>query len=178
MNLAGRKAFTIEGQRLLAHELTHVVQQRAAGRPLVYNQLMAFVNLLYAGVFTDLSAYHPDFSKGLEMPEYLSEVTDTYLNLISLALHYDLKKYLEDNILNIRRLDMHALIREQRSMQDAKSESITRPDRAYAGQSRKVNTILHLQRTIGNQAAQPLLQRNSEGPRPTTPRPPHGIRPA
>ncbi len=74
---------------------------RQFGRTLVYNQLMAFYNLFYAGVFTGLSAYKVDFSKGLEISESLSGVTDTYLNLISLALHYDLKKYLENDVSDI-----------------------------------------------------------------------------
>lgn len=58
---------------------------------------------------------------------------------------------------------MHALTREQRSMQqEAKSKSIMRPNRAFTGQSRKENTIPYLQRTIGNQAVQGLQQSNSE----------------
>ena len=39
----------------------------------------------------------------------------------------------------------------------------TVPSRAHVGQSRKVNAILHLQRTIGNQAVQQLLQATPDG---------------
>jgi hypothetical protein len=71
------------------------------GRKLVYNQLAAFQNLFYANVFTGLSAYKPEFGKGLEIAEGLSGVEDTYINLISLALRVDLKKYLEDDLPDI-----------------------------------------------------------------------------
>lgn len=71
------------------------------GRKLVFNQVMAFQNLFYAGVFTGLSAYKPDFSKGLDIAEGLSGVEDTYINLISLGLRLDLKKYLENDLPDI-----------------------------------------------------------------------------
>ena len=38
----------------------------------------------------------------------------------------------------------------------------TIPGRAHFGHSHEVNSILHLQRTIGNQAVQRLLQANAE----------------
>lgn len=71
------------------------------GRKLVFNQIMAFQNLFYAGVFTGMSAYKPEFSKGLEIAEGLSGVEDTYINLISLGLRLDLKKYLENDLPDI-----------------------------------------------------------------------------
>jgi hypothetical protein len=37
------------------------------------------------------------------------------------------------------------------------------PGRAHFGQSRQANPILHLQRTIGNQAVQQLLQAKPDG---------------
>ena len=40
----------------------------------------------------------------------------------------------------------------------------TIPSRAHASQGREVNSILHLQRTIGNQAVQRVLQSNAEEP--------------
>ena len=45
------------------------------------------------------------------------------------------------------------------------------PSRPHFGQSREVNSILHLQRTLGNQAVQQLLEgnmRNVEGDSSTT----------
>jgi hypothetical protein len=68
------------------------------GRDLAYRQLMAVNNMFYANVFTGMSAYKPTFSKGLDMAESLSGVTDTYLNLLSMGLHLDLKKYLETDL--------------------------------------------------------------------------------
>jgi hypothetical protein len=72
----------------------HVLFAPELGKELVYNQIMAGFNILHAGAFTGLSKYKPDFSKGLEMAEGLSGVSDTWLNLASLALRLDLKKYL------------------------------------------------------------------------------------
>ena len=54
------------------------------------------------------------------------------------------------------------LVHKQKPSQEAKSASSARPGRAFSGQSREVSSILHLQRTIGNQAAQRLLQANAE----------------
>lgn len=68
------------------------------GRDLAYRQLMAANNMFYANVFTGMSAYKPTFSKGLDMAESLSGVPDTYLNLLSMGLHLDLKKYLESDL--------------------------------------------------------------------------------
>ncbi len=42
------------------------------------------------------------------------------------------------------------------------SPKTTAPARSYLGHSHEVNSILHLQRTIGNQAVQRLLQSNAE----------------
>lgn len=61
---------------------------------LYYNFVTSLNNLLYAGIMTDMSAYKPDFSKGLEAAEALSGVSNTYLNLVSFALQKDLEKYL------------------------------------------------------------------------------------
>lgn len=68
------------------------------GRDLGYRQLMAFVNIFYAGTFTGMSKYKPTFSQGLDMAESLSGVSDSYLNLIAMALHMDLKKYLDKDL--------------------------------------------------------------------------------
>lgn len=43
-----------------------------------------------------------------------------------------------------------------------KSASFTTPGRPHLGQSREERSILHLQRTIGNQAPQRLPQANAE----------------
>lgn len=61
---------------------------------LYYNFVASLNNLLYAGIMTEMSAYKPDFSKGLEAAEALSGVSNTYLNLVSFALQKDLEKYL------------------------------------------------------------------------------------
>jgi hypothetical protein len=57
---------------------------------------------------------------------------------------------------------MRTFVHKQKPSQEAKSASSARPGRAFSGQSREVSSILHLQRTIGNQAAQRLLQANAE----------------
>lgn len=79
----------------------YVLFDISLGRKLVFNQVMAFQNLFNAGVFTGMSAYKPDFSKGLDIAEGLSGVEDTYINLISLGLRLDLKKYLENDLPDI-----------------------------------------------------------------------------
>jgi hypothetical protein len=61
-------------------------------------QVGAVNNLVWAGIFTGASAYKPEFSKALTTAEKLSGIEDTYLNLVGLALHYDIKKYLSDDL--------------------------------------------------------------------------------
>jgi hypothetical protein len=55
-------------------------------------------NLLYAGIYTQMSSYKPDWSKSLKIAENLSGVSGTYLNLISFAVMRDLEKYLSDDV--------------------------------------------------------------------------------
>src|SRR5216684_7422461 len=59
---------------------------------------------------------------------------------------------------------MHALAQKPQAAKQATSAKSTIPCRSHCGQSREVNSILHLQRTIGNQAVQRLLRVNTEGP--------------
>lgn len=68
------------------------------GRQLAYQELMAVVNLFYTPIYMNMSAYKPSFSKALDMSESISGVADTWLNLASLVLHKDLKKYLADEL--------------------------------------------------------------------------------
>lgn len=53
---------------------------------------------------------------------------------------------------------------EPKANQQTTSAKSTTPSRARFGQSPEVNSILHLQRTIGNQAAQRMLQTHAEKP--------------
>jgi hypothetical protein len=76
----------------------YVLFDPSLGRKLAYSQFQSLVNLAYAGVYTGMSPYKPDFSKALSQAEALSGVSDTYLNLASLALRMDLKKYLEKDL--------------------------------------------------------------------------------
>ncbi|MFZ0544805.1 MAG: hypothetical protein WAM60_05180 [Candidatus Promineifilaceae bacterium] len=55
-------------------------------------------NLLYAGIYTQLSSYKPSWSQSLKIAENLSGVRDTYLNLVSFAVMRDLEKYLSDDV--------------------------------------------------------------------------------
>lgn len=68
------------------------------GRELAYKQVISALNLMYAGIYTQMSENKPEFGKGLEIAEDLSGVTNTYLNLISLGLRMDLEKYLKDEV--------------------------------------------------------------------------------
>ncbi|HEX8180803.1 MAG TPA: DUF4157 domain-containing protein [Pyrinomonadaceae bacterium] len=65
-------------------------------RELAHKELMALLNIAHAGWLTQMSPYKPTFSQGIDMAETLSGVSDTWLNLISLGIHYDLNKYLKD----------------------------------------------------------------------------------
>lgn len=57
---------------------------------------------------------------------------------------------------------MHTFAQKSRATQQATSAKSIIPGRAHLGQNRGVSSILHLQRTIGNQAVQRLLQNNAE----------------
>lgn len=60
---------------------------------------------------------------------------------------------------------MRTLAQKPKVPQQAMSAKSTIPDRVHVGQRREVNSILHLQRTIGNQAVQRMLQpRQKEQP--------------
>ncbi len=58
---------------------------------------------------------------------------------------------------NERRLTMRTFAQKPKATQQTTSAKSTIPGRAHFGQSREVNSILHLQRTIGNQAVQRVL---------------------
>src|SRR3954449_3998229 len=60
--------------------------------------------------------------------------------------------------MNGRRLSMHTFAQKPKATQQTTADKTTVTGRAHFGQSREVNSILHLQRTIGNQAVQQLLQ--------------------
>jgi hypothetical protein len=79
----------------------YVLFEPMLGRKLAYAQFQSLLNLAYAGVDTQMSPYKPDFGKALSQAEALSGVSDTYLNLASLALRMDLKKYLEKDLPDI-----------------------------------------------------------------------------
>ena len=53
---------------------------------------------------------------------------------------------------------MHTFAQKPKAPNQTTSAKPTIPGRAHFGQSREVNSILHLQRTIGNQAVQRMLQ--------------------
>lgn len=57
---------------------------------------------------------------------------------------------------------MHSFAQKPKAAQQTMSAKSTISGRAHFGQSREVNSILHLQRTIGNQAVQRMLQTNAE----------------
>jgi len=57
---------------------------------------------------------------------------------------------------------MHTFAQKSKAPQQAIPAKPTIPGRAHYGHSQEVNKILHLQRTIGNQAVQRLLQANTE----------------
>ena len=61
-------------------------------------QVGAVNNLIWAGIFTGASSYKPEYSKALKTAEQLSGIEETYLNLVGLALQYDIKKYLSDDL--------------------------------------------------------------------------------
>lgn len=55
---------------------------------------------------------------------------------------------------------MRTFAQKPNATQQTTSAKSTKPGRAHFGQHREVNSILHLQRTIGNQAVQPILFRD------------------
>ena len=57
---------------------------------------------------------------------------------------------------------MRTFAQKQKPTQQSKSVSSSTHSRAWSSQSQTVPSILHLQRTIGNQGAQRLLQANAE----------------
>lgn len=57
---------------------------------------------------------------------------------------------------------MHTFAQKPKATQQATSAKSTMPSRAHFGQSNAVSSILHLQRTIGNQTVQRLLQARTE----------------
>jgi len=57
---------------------------------------------------------------------------------------------------------MRTFAQKQKATQQTPSAKPTIPGRAHLGQRHEVNSILHLQRTIGNQAVQRWLQNNPE----------------
>jgi Domain of unknown function (DUF4157) len=57
---------------------------------------------------------------------------------------------------------MRTFAQKPKATQQAASAKSTISGRAHFGQSREVNSILHMQRTIGNQAVQRMLQTNAE----------------
>ncbi len=59
---------------------------------------------------------------------------------------------------------MRTFAHKQNPTQEAKSTSSARAGGALSGQSHEVKAILHLQRTIGNQAVQRLMHVNAENP--------------
>lgn len=59
---------------------------------------------------------------------------------------------------------MRTFVQKSKTTQQAKIAKPAKPVRTLSGQSSDVNSILHLQRTIGNQAVQQLLQANTKNP--------------
>jgi hypothetical protein len=59
---------------------------------------------------------------------------------------------------------MRSFAQKLEATQQTTSAKSTIPSRAHFGQSREVNSMLHLQRTIGNQAVQRILQTHAEDP--------------
>lgn len=57
---------------------------------------------------------------------------------------------------------MHTFAQKPKTTQQITPEKSTVPSRAHFGQSREVNSILHLQRTMGNHAEQRMLQTHPE----------------
>jgi len=60
---------------------------------------------------------------------------------------------------------MHTFAEKPKATQHPPSSNFSMRDQAYFGQSPEVRSFLHLQRTIGNQAVQRLLQADTDGPK-------------
>ena len=67
-------------------------------------------------------------------------------------------------LLNEGGLTVRTFAERPKTTQQASSPKTTMPGRAHFEPSREVNSILHLQRTIGNQAVQRMLQTHAEKP--------------
>lgn len=63
---------------------------------------------------------------------------------------------------NRRRSTIRTFVEKRKPPCDPKPASVVRPNQAFSGPHGGVCAVLHLQRTIGNQAVQQLLQRNIE----------------
>jgi len=61
-----------------------------------------------------------------------------------------------------RRLTMHTFAQKPKAPQQATLTKPAIPGRAHFGHSQEMDPILHLQRTIGNQAVQRTLQTRAE----------------
>ena len=57
---------------------------------------------------------------------------------------------------------MHTFAKKPKPSQQTTSAKSTKPSRPFFGQSRDVQSILRLQRTVGNLAVQGLLQTNTK----------------
>jgi hypothetical protein len=57
---------------------------------------------------------------------------------------------------------MRTFAQKPKAPQQTTPAKLTIPSRAHAGQSREVNLMLHLQRTVGNRAVQRTLQTHAE----------------
>ena len=58
---------------------------------------------------------------------------------------------------------MRTFGQKPKATQQTTSTKSARPRRTHFSQSQEVNSILHLQRTIGNQAVERLLKANTRG---------------
>jgi len=63
---------------------------------------------------------------------------------------------------------MRTFVQKPKATQQTTSAKSTIPGRAHLGQSREVSSILHLERTIGNQAVQRLLHAKPDGLEPVS----------
>ena len=83
------------------YEKTHetFIFDLSESRKLASNEIMALWNLSNALVYKSYTGYKDvGFSDSIKIAESLSGATDTYINLVSLALHFDLNKYISDEV--------------------------------------------------------------------------------
>ena len=59
---------------------------------------------------------------------------------------------------------MRTFVQKPRAIRQSTSDRSALPRKTHYGQGREVNSILHLQRAIGNQALQRLIQNQAQGP--------------